>query len=83
MRNKVLGAEVRVIAHLVVLVGGGTNGGLSQIQQFGLKLLDWELRNLIRSRDLMAETAGLKGLNINFNKPTNNIKPRPTCPLML
>ena len=60
VRNKVLGTEVGVIAHLVVQVGGGTNGGLSQIQQFGLKLLDWELRNLIRSRDLMAETAGLK-----------------------
>ena len=60
MRNKVLSNEVGLIAHLVVQVCGGTNGGLSQIQQFGLQLLDGKLGDLVRSGDLMAEAAGLK-----------------------
>ena len=61
MRNKVLSTEVGVIAHLLVVqVGGGANGGLPQIQQLRLQLLYWKLRNLVRSRDLMAEAAGLK-----------------------
>ena len=80
VRNKVLGAEVRIIAHLVVQVGGGTNRGLSQIQQFGLQLLYRELGDLVRSGDLMAETGCLKRSNsLRFSKPTNNIH---TCPLM-
>ena len=66
MRNKVLSAEVRIIAHLVVQVGGGTNRGLSQIQQFGLQLLYRELGDLVRSGDLMAETGCLKRYKIEI-----------------
>ena len=61
VRNKVLTIEVGVIANLLVVqVGGGANGGLPQIQQLRFQLLYRKLRNLVRSRDLMAEAAGLK-----------------------
>ena len=60
---------VEVIINLVVGgEHGGTHGGLADIEQLGLQLLYRELRNLVRSGDLVTELGLENILDIRSGK---------------